>query len=466
MNFKKLALLFALSLGLILVVFFGVQKVVQGKLEVSTNSKTSTIKIVKSGTDTAKEADPSKVISLSKGAVSISVAPGTYLVAVEDGDKASSKAVVIERGKTTSVNISPIKTTPVEPVSDTGAKSIIASQAHAYYLDPVSRNLFSITSDNKIHSVNPALQFSSVQWADSTYGVGQGISGRLYEISNGSVAVLATQIPVSYISETNYAVAPSHQLYVAFNNGVYRSNPASGLQKIYTADSSARLVASSNGVAVISSGGVESAAKNVVAAIAVIDLQGAVSKKDIGVYEIALSPDGKQVATSNDFASTLYDSKLHEIASIPAVNISSLVWLDNKTLLYAVDNQLWRYDSASKIAERIANMPDKGAISGISPSDLKDYVYVAAEHGYNKPVIKRVALQGQAFDETVNRLQDIMPIITNDYLMAVVNFSQPTVFVQPTAYANIGTYAQAAIEDLKARGINIDKVHLVFGQTN
>ena len=159
------------------------------------------------------------------------------------------------------------------------------------------------------------------------------------------------------------------------------------------------------------------------------------------------------------------DNNFNEIAQIPIANVTNLTWIDETHLAYSISSELWESNTKSKISNKISNMPSSGALLGMSLSDQKDYLYLASEHGYSNPVIKRVSLKGRSFSEQINKLQVIMPIITNDYLMALVNFTRPTIFVQPTAYAT-DSYSQAAKSDLQSRGIDINGINLIFGQTN
>lgn len=395
----------------------------------------------------------------AKGGLSLTLPVGSYIATAQGNSIAATQTINLKAFQNLHYNLSPISTTGVEPVLYKGASSIAASSSRLYYIDGADGGLYQVDSQNAITRIDQTQRFTSIQWANASYGVGQGANGKLYSITNGSVSALSTPAPTTSDKTIRYAVAPNKEVFVGVGNVVYCSGPGSSFKKIYIdKESFTSLIAANGKVAVVNApgdGSINAPAPYTV----VVDDSGKSFKKTVAIEGAAVwSPDGKKMVSIKDPAAgfDILDSSLKVVASIPGNATNGLAWIDNDNLAYG-DQGLWTYSVKSGRANLIANMPLAAGVSSVALSSNGAYLYVTTTDNDNNAAVRRVGLRGQNVPKYVYNLQNILPITTNEYTLSLVNFTHPTVIVQSYP-GSPPTYLQDASTDLQQRGFNLSQI--------
>ena len=394
---------------------------------------------------------------------------GEYIVTVEGNSIAKSQIVTVKAHQTQSYTIKPTPASSVEPVSDTAAQNIIAGSSRAFYLDSGTGHLTRITSANDIQVMNSTIKFQGIRWADSSFGLGQDTAGKFYTITNGIVAPLNTSGITSKDDSTNYAVAPNKTIYISMGSVLYQGSSSGGnFKKIYTSKGDpSSILATNTTVAVIVSPDSDGKKTDVgeKPSIILIDNTGKKLAEDqVGTFVAALAPDGNHVAVADEHGGELLDNKLKKVGTIPKPNFSNPLWLDNSTLFYSFNDQLWTYNITTQAGSLVANAPLGNTIQELSLSDDKAYIYMGVNHINNSSNIKRVGLHNQPVASVLSQLQSIMPFTGDGYFMSLVNFTSPVVLITPLPplTGSTSSYLQTGIGQLQQQGIDTSNIQVTL----
>jgi hypothetical protein len=197
--------------------------------------------------------------------------------------------------------------------------------------------------------------------------------------------------------------------------------------------------------------------------LTVVDDAGKIIKQKVSVSAAAWSKTGKYLAVSltEAKAGEVLDASLKRVAYIPQGNFLNPVWVDDNTLLYASSDQLWSYSLKSQTANLIANMPLGASISELDLSAEGVYAYLQTINSNNISSIVRVGLKNQVIPSVVSQLQNILPLSLDQCYVYMVNFTAPTVLVDPAlAVEPPSLCVDAARSVLQQDGINLSGVNV------
>jgi hypothetical protein len=456
MTGKKLLTIFVVILFLSILIPWLNGYLEYGKLDITTNSKLNTISI----TPLFGSIQNSSSIINAHGSFFGRLKKGGYLVTTTLGSNSTSQHLIVQAHHVTNIYMNVINTGGVEPVAYSGgAADISADSSRLVYVVPGGSGLTEINSQNQESTIDSAYSFQSVSWASPSFGVGEDSSKNLYAIKDGVVDELSLPQSNQGRSSLAYAVAPNNTIYVAVGHFVYSSNNfGKTFKKIYSdRQAGTVLVAGTNIVSIINSGYNNSTAN-------IVTMVGpTVIKQQLQTFVNAYSswsPGGTYIVISGSSAGEVLNSSLRQVATIPQSNFTNPVWLNNNTLFYSTDDQLWSYNVRDQKAHVIATAPLGETIQELDVSADKSYIYmissVAGEQGML--AIRRVGLQGQKIPAIIYNLQDILPQSTPGagYSLGLVNFSgEPVVQVVAAGGSTASAALSAAQQELQGDGFNL-----------
>lgn len=427
--------------------------------------------LTKIGNDEGDET--TKAIKTAHGKLSASVDLGQYTVSVEGNSRAAAQLIKLNSHKTLRYEINPINTTAPEPVADQSAQDIAASGSRLVYLDSDALTQNTIDADNNLTTPDPSQKFQTIKWANASYGVGQDSNQNLYVIDDQ----LISPLPFPYDSggAINFDVAPNKQIYVSSGANIYVGSQDGNFKKIYTAPSSNfTLGTTANKIAVSYEVGGKNGDDS--GKLVVINDSGKIVKEGPGgeAGSLVWSPSGQYLASVNESSIAVYDSSLHQVATIPvSFRAGYLVWLNNDKLFFnsffTSSDQLWSYDLGKQRADLVASVALDNTITGLNISDDGSYVYIGTvdSTNNNSPEILRVGLRGQQVPVILYQLQDILPMTLSDSTISLINFAQPpAILVQPLQGAGSSpqTYLQEAQTELNQDGFNSNSLRFNLAQ--
>jgi hypothetical protein len=427
---------------------------------VTTNNSNNTITLT-SNIDAGKDASSKKYTARNK--LSLNLPAGDYLISVEGNSVATNQVVKLKGRKTQTYNINPINASGVEPVIFQNAQNAVADNSELIYLNGGDGLLYKVDNQNNIAKLTSS-PLKSVKWASKSFGVGLGEDGNLYTVNGGSMARL--KLPFSYSGGiAGFDISASKQIYASSGADVYTGTLNSSFTKIYTSGSSSpTVVAGPDKVAVADE--TLQGTSTTKPLLAIIDLNGKTVKKSIGAGRMFWSPNGKYLVSADEDGAQIYDQSIKAIDTIPSQSfVEHVAWLNDSSLFYSTNDQLWVYDTASHKAQLTANMPLGSGILELSLSSNKNYVYMTTLNPSNSDdfAIRRIGLQNQQVPGFIYQLQSILPKNVNDITLSLVNFSQPP-SVLVNVFPDSSTGAQAALQEAQTElmqdGFDLSKIKL------
>jgi len=413
-----------------------------GQINVTTNNQKNSVLITrlsdtgdpkKQSIDTSDHTGaPKSYINDSTGNTSVRVEDGVYLIKVSDNTgNSTAEIVTIHALDTKNVTLSIKPPTTVEPVSDRAATSLVATSSSLSYIDLTNNNLYTVGVDSDETLVDSDHSLQSIQWADSTYGIGRGSDNKLYVISGNSITPFdISSIHAADLSLISYLVLPDRTVFVSDGSTLYRFASNGSHTTSYVADSGRRIslyAGDKKGDVLLSE--TDGSQKTDKTQLVAVSDSGSITKKDGEVYATSWSPNGSYIALSGDEVNAIVDPKLQKVANLPSGNVNSPNWLNDTTLLYGISNQLWMYDVTTGSSRVIAATDSADAITGIVPDHDNNYVYFLDHQGNGNYKLMRVGLRNQKISPTSIKLSVFLPNNVDECVMGYINFTQLAVMV-------------------------------------
>ena len=427
---------------LILVVFVVIGVVLfnyvsSGTLTVTADSSTSSITVSSLPPQQQGSADRTTAAFTRKGtgSLTVHVHSGTYFVFAQNGNTQTGQTVKVGWLAHVHITITTAKLTTTEPVLYENAQNLAADNTHMIYLNGNSNQLENINSQNIDTPLSADQKFTSVAWANPSYGVAQDSSGNLYVFNGSSLSPLKTPLTgASNLASTTFAVAPDKTIYIGYGSYVYRGTDNGDFSTIYRnfaqGDS---LVAANDRVLVITPN-----TGNATGGMAtVIDKNDKTITKGFGYSLGGWSPwsaNGNYIVITVGSVTELFDATLKQVGTVPEPNgINGGAWLGDNTLYYASGNQLCAYDVSKSTSSLVATMPDNDSIQAVTASTDGAYIYTTAATSSSDATpgaVFRVGLRGQTVSNELTTLQDVLPITSSTYSVGLRNFTgTPTITV-------------------------------------
>lgn len=400
-------------------------------------------------------------ISKANKKLSATVSTGEYKVYVKGNSVATVQNILLKPRKTQRYNINPVNATGVEPVAYVNAQDVGATTGQLVYLDGIFGALFKIDGQNNIKKINASHKFEEVRWADPSFGVAQDSKGHLYYVVSGEVKAMS--VPFDYDGlAISFDVSPDRNVYITHGAEVYVGKQEGSFKKIYTSSSEKPSLASANGhLAVSDSMYGRNASPISEPLLATVDASGKIQKINEESERLAWSPDGSYLAAVNETDPVIYSGSLKKITTVPTNSIvGQFAWLNDSTLLYTMNDELWTYNLPERKAQLFSNMPLSESVTGLSISLGQDYVYVTTYNSFTTSyVLRRIGLKDQKVPKYIYRLQDVMPMRLSGHYLSLINFSgKPTVIVPIYPGESESTIVTSAKAGLIKRGFDISNL--------
>lgn len=426
---RRLVRVIVLLFCILALVYMVISYMTKGVIEVKTNKEINVVKLFE-----IKQSGEIKQIKTAEGGMKARVSPGKYRISVENKTQGLREDVGVVSRKTTSRTINLNAVGLAEPVLPSGVFGLVGSSTEIRYLDTASKKLYKISGVGAPELINSIRAFKSIKWADSGYGVGEGIDNRLYAVSGDVISVLAVPFSYSDSGEVRYSVAPNRKVYVSKGNQIYVRDNAGNYKKLYkTQSNKPTLVAGVKQLAVLDMSdekgvGEDSQGEHI---LTLVDDTGHSVSEEIGPYEISWSPDGTKLAISGDVTNGIYNNKLQKTGSYPDGNVNGIVWLNNSTILYGKGSSLWSYSLNSGLSGLIANVPFGGSVSSIYPSDDGKIAFISAGRNSksDKSELKKVYLDGGNSGGKLGVLDVFLPEEIGVCKLSYVNLVKPIITV-------------------------------------
>lgn len=458
---RKPIIYYGLGVLVILVLWLGIRYLTTGRIVITTSSNATSMTLFK-----LNEVSGQKPVATSSAKVlDARLGAGDYVVKVNSKSFATTKVVTVKARKTSRYTLNPAGLSALEPVSPSGAYSIAASSSSLLYVDPASKTLYEVDSQNNIQPVDTTHKFDSIKWVDTSYGVGKATDGQLYSISNGLIQPIKLPFSTAGSKAMSYTVSTTKQIFVSDGTDVYAGTDAGVFTKIHTTTSpTPSLFAWGDKVAILVVPG-DTTNTSLAASVTIVDKGGQVlAKKAFDADSAAWSEDGKYLALFSDATSgEVVSSSLGVVASLPSIAVDSLVWAGN-TLYYTVNEQLWSYDIKGGISQLVASMPTGNSLSNAALSSDKSYIYLTVSSGDNLKTY-RYSLRGQDVASYVYQLPIILPDSSQPCLLSYINFTSPTILGYGASNPN-QTCAAAVSEVFAPYNVDTSFLHTRFVQVS
>jgi hypothetical protein len=406
-----------------------------GRLDVVVNNSRASI-------DIRRTTPNPGVIDTKKatGSFSSMLPSGNYVITAKLDLSSSQKIVNLKSGETKKVEISIGVVGDAEPVSNREARNIIVDTALSF-LDRASGNIYRVDQANNEKLIQASRGFSTVQWAGSSYGVGQDTTGQLFRITDNATTIAA---PFEYNNKTTFALSPNRSLYVSDGKKLYFSKPEGSSKLLYTSTKQISVMAGSDTFVMLS----ETQSDSKEGSIIVVDQNGSTKRSDGETYSATWSPSGKLVFLSGGNKNGVFDASLNVVSGLPDSNVNAPAWLDDNTLLYGVNDKLWKYDISSKTSSIITSLGSSGQISQVSPSKDGAYIYMSVQKNNDSGdfsfALSRLGLNNQPRAAGLNRIQLVVPNTVSGCSLGYTNFTHLTITVK-----NISSSQEACLQSSK-----------------
>jgi len=289
----------------------------------------------------------------------------------------------------------------------------------------------------------------------------------LYIVSNNALAPIKLPFNSSRNQFLGYDIAKNGQTYISNSKDLYVGSMGNNFKKIYSSSNGFRLVAATTDKVAVASGAVNSQADEggtVTSArantgyVTVIDSAGKAHEAQRFASSIAWSPDGNYLLVSGASGNAVFDSSLHQVASVSVNNAGLLTWLNNTDLLYSIDSQLWLYSVKTGQSEKLTALATNDSLTAIYPSSDGSYVYFSADNGEQAEVY-RLGLAGQVSNNTLTSLSIFLPETLGSCHLNYLDFNQPLFLIAYPPGVLAQNCQNLAQGELRNYGLDVSQFH-------
>ncbi|HEY5442575.1 MAG TPA: hypothetical protein VIJ68_03490 [Candidatus Saccharimonadales bacterium] len=373
--------------------------------------------------------------------LSIRLLPGQYQVSVSDehGFGAIGRVITLKARQRLHYSLMPNKPTYPQPVYGGSIHGLVADASQLLFVDGNNNSLKATSSSSGILATlsDPDQNIVSAKWSKAGLGMAEDSTGALYLVSNNALSPIKLPFNNNGSKLLTYDIAKNGQTYISNSKDLYLGSMGSNFKKIYSSSKGFRLVAAATDKVVVASGGLNSQADEGGAAtstntnpgyVTVINSAGKAHEIRWFASSIAWSPDGNYVLVSGASGNAVFDSSLHQVASMSVNNAGLITWLNNSDLLYAIDSQLWLYNIKTGQSEKLTALAMNDSLTAIYPSSDGAYVYFSADNGEQAEVY-RLGLMGQASNNSLTSLSIFLPETLGPCHLNYLDFNQPLLLI-------------------------------------
>lgn len=438
------------SLLTLLGFWYGFTLYTTGVVMISINDQTASLSIYQRNNTTMP-----KQISSHKGDTRKRLKPGRYIIQAATQKGESSQLVTVTARETQDLAITLRPSNDTQIIASAEASAVTSNDQNLLFLDQVDGKVKRITTRNTIESVSEAITFKRFEWLDINFGVGLADDNQLYTYSN-------TQTPPQKITEpqparlSRFSVSPDQTIYSSGGTNTYRYTPTTGFVNIDTTTPEARLTASPRGVLISSSININRDTQDVV----FIKTDNKKITSMLPRYTNAVwDQSGNKLALTTQSGILLYNSNLELLDIVPATqSTNSIAWANN-ILIYTAGDNLWGYDTNTKMATKIAST-NEGSIKALQSPNILNFIYFSIDKpessGGNRQIAK-TSIKKFFISQDIQRAQELLPVSTAEFNIDFINLTRPTIYISSAEFSD-DTYRQSAQDYLTKQGLDINNL--------
>lgn len=457
---RRVVVVICVLLVLILAGFYIYRYLSMGTITVTTDNLANYVKVEWSLGGNKSDSSFSKQ---AKHSLTVRVKAGTYQISAYDqhGLSGVSRTITLKPRQKLSYTLNPASLANPEPVYGGNTNSVFTDGSQLLFLglrDPGSDtegdgNIMHVDASDNITTMFPDNYFSKVDWINADTAMGYDRFHNLYVISGGNISQLQLPFTTDQNSKFSAGITGDGEIFVSDGYYVYAGSLAGDFKKVFTADKDdpvSKIVAGKDKVAVVMNSvealeskrnGSESQGK-----IAILNSAGKTTEKSISVLFADWSPDGKHLIAQGPLEADIYDSSLNVTGVINVKNASNFKWLNNGSVMFSVNNEIWSYDTGSTQSKKLGQLATGGNIGGFYPTADGSYVYFTGT-GNGGDQLFRLGLKSQKTDSSLNTLSQILPEDIGICSVNYVNFiGQPTITI---TYPDLETTSQLCLDATK-----------------
>jgi hypothetical protein len=413
----------------------------------------------------------SLVSKQAQGRLSIRLLPGQYeiLVSDEHGFGAISRVITLKARQRLHYNIMPNKPTYPQPVYGGSINSLAANASQLLFVDGGDHSLKATSSSSGTLAMlsGPHQNIVSAKWSTVGLGIAEDKNNALFLVSNNALSPIKLPFNNSRNQFLGYDVAKNGQTYIINSKDLYAGNLGNNFKKIYSSSNGFRLVAAATDKVAVASGNVTPQVDEGGAATSagtnpgyVTVINGASKAHEIRRFasSIAWSPGGNYLLVSGVSGNAVFDSSLHQVASISVNNAALITWLNNNDLLYSIDSQLWLYSIKTGQSEKLTALAMNDSLTAIYPSSDGSYVYFSADNGEQAEVY-RLGLAGQTSNNSLTSLSIFLPETLGSCHLNYLIFNQPLFLITYPPGSSAQNCQILAQGTLQTYGLDVSQFH-------
>lgn len=449
-------------------VFFSIKLLAylfDGRLVVVTSSSNTVIISQSLGYKSQQLSSPLiKTITANK---SINLKPGNYLVTVSSKSFETQQEVDIVARKTAKITINLKDTSTFIPVVSDQVSGLTASNTAITYFNVTNGNLYTVNNTGK-QLISSNLDIVNLKWLNSNYGIAKSASGGLYVVKNGSLNQL--NLPFRPISTDQYALSPNGQLYISNNHSIYLQLPTSTFKKLHTFNNQIiSISANRNGAAVYTGSNELDQNKNASQSsmLSFVSTDGSIKNTSTGDTTIlSWSPDGIYLAGLVNGFLQIWNTNLQKVNNLSDNGIDSLVWLNNNTIIFGLNNGVWEYSLITKKAVLMTQSTTGQQVTSITFNQNNMVLYVGLENiQQSTPTYQLDAIYLNGYTPSnLNLLEQLavyLPNTINGCYIGYSNFNVLNITVQaPPSMQQV--CLQVAQSYLQQYGVNINNLNFTL----
>ena len=398
-----------------------------------------------------------ETIHSQKGETKIRLPAGDYSVTVSKSSFQATQTVEVKRQKTVEYNICPGSAYSVEPVINQGGFDLAVSERLMRFIDYDTHKLNSLRDNSLVTPFATDVRFASINWVSPDFGLGQDDSNNLYVIENDQVSKLTLPAEGNFSRKLISAPSDKEKFFVSDGKSIFRGDYNKNYRKLYESEAEKMVLKTRGDLLLFLEIENFEEGVNPQAETKLINSSGEVKKVGQTADDVAVSPGGNYFSLNTGESIVIMSQSLKKVGVLPSVESGRMEWLDDKTLLFSKESELWSYNTQAQKSSLIANMPLAPLILELQVDETRQYVYVVVGAEDNTGVqIKRVGLKSQKIAESLIQLQDILPLTVDDCEIDLVNFSHLIITATPIfTHESCVSKAQGA---LGSRSIDLSSI--------
>ncbi|MBC7764538.1 hypothetical protein H7Y29_02395 [Microbacteriaceae bacterium] len=441
-----------------------------GGIKVNTKSSNAEISV-------APEKDQNSPSATATGNSLFSIVKtGAYIVTVKDGPKQTKTAVNVSLFKVSEVTLTPPEVGFSEAVTNISTPSFAVSSSSLSLLDSTEDELASVNSNNSYTHSDNTISYESAVWqkAGEGYAVGRRSDTNdrvLVKITGNKPQPITTPKPITAGTYLAFDVTASGDFYLLQDGELFSSKGDGNYQSKGNTNKEASILSVNNDrVAFLYRNSEEQCD------IQFLKLSDkSMTKRAVEciqnpsyTYSASWTADDKKLALTTGISLEILDANLSTKTTVPDRAAAHPVWLNNDTLIYTSENNVWSYNTSTNTSSVVATTPKYVSVQSLKKSDDAETLYFTGSAD-NLLTLYRIQKQGNSLSDTQKIGESNMQTLSKLCHVRYVNFTKIQLVLQ-TAESTRAECTNDAKNYLSTIGVPLDSfqydIREEFGYTD